>query len=53
MRRKLLALLVVAAMAVATTAVGAGAAGASVTSRPTAQPYNRILKTSIQDIQDF
>ncbi|HMF82464.1 MAG TPA: neutral zinc metallopeptidase [Acidimicrobiia bacterium] len=50
MRRRLLTLFAVAAMTVATTSVGVGLAGAS---RPTAQPYDRILKASIQDIQDF
>jgi predicted metalloprotease len=50
MGRKVLALFVVAATAVGVTAVGVGAAGAS---RPSAQPYDRILKTSIRDIQDF
>jgi predicted metalloprotease len=55
-RSKFLVLFAVAAMAVATTSIGAGAAGASVApkaSRPAAAPYDRILKTSIQDIQDF
>ncbi|HMG25512.1 MAG TPA: neutral zinc metallopeptidase [Acidimicrobiia bacterium] len=53
MRSKVLSLFVVATMAVATTAVGTGSAGAAGASRPTVQPYDRILRTSIRDIQDF
>lgn len=53
MRSKLLALFVATAMAVATIAVGAAAAAPAGASRPTAQPYDRILQTSIQDIQAY
>jgi predicted metalloprotease len=51
--RRLLALFVVAAIALGTTAVVAGPAAPAGASRPAAQPYGRILQTSIQDIQDF
>ena len=50
MSRRWLALLVGAVLVVTTSAVGVGTAAAS---RPAAQPYDKILKTSIQDIQDF
>src|SRR5262249_45557190 len=52
-RSKVLSLFVVATMAVATTAVGTGSAGAAGASRPTGQPYDPVLRTSIRDIQDF
>jgi predicted metalloprotease len=51
MFRKWLALLVSAALVAAVGAVAAGPAGATA-QRPAA-PYDRILKTSIRDIQDF
>lgn len=50
MLRRWVALLAGAAMVVAASAVGIGTAEAS---RPATQPYDKILKTSIRDIQDF
>lgn len=50
MLRRWLALLAGAALAVTASAVGVGTAAAS---RPAAQSYDKILKTSIRDIQDF
>jgi predicted metalloprotease len=50
--RRWVALLVSAVLVGAIGAVGVGAAGANE-QRPAAQPYDKILKTSIQDIQDF
>jgi predicted metalloprotease len=48
--RRWIALLVSAALIAAVSVVGAGTA---VAQRPTAQPYDKLLKTSIDDIQDF
>ena len=50
MLRRWVALLAGAAVVVAASAVGIGTAEAS---RPATQPYDKILKTSIRDIQDF
>jgi predicted metalloprotease len=49
-RKKLVALLVSAFMIAAVSLVGVGTA---VAQRPTAQPYDKLLKTAIADIQDF
>ena len=50
MFRRWLALFVGAAVVVTASAVGVGTAA---TNRPAAQPYDKILKTSIEDIQAF
>ena len=50
MVRRWMALLVSAALIAAVSVVGAGTA---VAERPAAQPYDKLLKTSLEDIQDF
>ena len=51
MLRRWVALLAGAAVVVGASAVGIG--GTAEPSRPATQPYDKILKTSIRDIQDF